>query len=162
MDHAPRQRVLRIVSDALWDAAHARFTRTRTTLATAQGPRPIVRRDIDSRYLLSGHARCGVCGWAMTIVTRPSGTAPHRRRVPFLTCLSNHKRGQAVCPNGRLVRLETADQAVLEALGSEALDSRLISTIIDLVFAQLAPSSPRRRSGRSTASCARWTGRSRT
>lgn len=53
MADAARQRVPAIVSDALWDAAQARFTGTRMTVTTMQGPRGVVRRDIESPYLLS-------------------------------------------------------------------------------------------------------------
>lgn len=111
------------------------MTRTRAILATTQGPRAIVRRDIRSRYLLSGFARCAECGWSMTVITRRHG----KTRKPFLGCLSHYKRGPHICPNGRLVPLEKADHAVLGSLESDALDPRIISTIIDMVFAQLAP-----------------------
>jgi len=135
----PVNESLRIVSDALWDAAQARFTRTRMTVTTTQGPRPIVRRDLTSPYLLSGFGRCGVCGWSMTVITRPHGTTPHRRRVSFLGCLSHYKRGPEVCSNGRLVRLEVADAAVLEALARDTLDPEVVTGIVAMVFAQFAP-----------------------
>jgi hypothetical protein len=47
---------LRIVSDVLWAAAQRRITRTRTTIPTADASRAIARRDVDSKYLLSGTA----------------------------------------------------------------------------------------------------------
>jgi hypothetical protein len=130
---------LRLIADDVWQAAQARLAATRPTLATAHGPRPIVRRDLSSPYLLSGFGRCGVCGWSMTIITRPHGTKPHRRRVSFLGCLSHYKRGPAVCSNGRLVRLEVADARVLEALARDTLDPDVVRGIVDLVFAQFAP-----------------------
>jgi hypothetical protein len=128
---------LRIISDALWAAAQDRMTRTRAILSTTQGPRAIVRRNIGSRYLLSGFARCAECGWSMTVITRRHG----KTRKPFLGCLSHYKRGPHICPNGRLVPMEKADHAVLGSLESDALDPRIISTIIDMVFAQLTPES---------------------
>ena len=111
------------------------MTRTRSTLTTNQGSRAIVRRDIGSRYLLSGFSRCAECGWSMTIITRQHGKA----RKAFLGCLSHYKRGPHVCPNGRLVAMDKADQAVLGAIETDALDPRIIATIIDMVFAQLKP-----------------------
>ena len=125
---------LRIVSDVLWAAAQDRMAHTRATLTTSEGTRAIVRRDIGSRYLLSGFSRCAECGWSMTILTRKHG----ERRKAFLGCLSHYKRGPQVCPNGRLVAMDKADEAVLGALETDALDPRIIATIIDLVFAQLA------------------------
>jgi hypothetical protein len=60
---------LRIVSDVLWAGTQDRLSRTRAMLETTQGPSAIVRRDIGSRYLLSGFARCAECGWSMTVIT---------------------------------------------------------------------------------------------
>ena len=148
---------LRIVSDALWDAAQARFTRTRMTVTTTQGPRAIVRRDIGSRYLLSGFARCATCGWSMTVITRPHG----RTRKASYACLSHHKRGATVCSNGRLVPLEKADKAVLGALSAEALDPRIVSAVIDMVFAQLAPEHAESNLDALRRDLPTWTGRLR-
>jgi Recombinase zinc beta ribbon domain len=106
------------------------------TVTTTQGPRGVVRRDIESPYLLSGFARCAECGWSMTVITR---RRHGKTRTAFLGCLSHHKRGPHICPNGRLVPLETANHAVLGALNAEALDPRIVSAVIEMVFAQLAP-----------------------
>ncbi len=128
---------LRIVSDELWQAAQDRMARTRTTVPTAKGARPMVRRDIvGARYLLSGFARCGVCGWSMTVVTRSHG----EKRKAFLACLSHYKRGPHVCPNAQIVPLARADEAVLAALKADALDPAVVSTIVNMVFERLAPS----------------------
>lgn len=53
---------LRIVTDEQWTAAHRRLGGIPMKLETAQGARPIVRRDVESPYVLSGFARCGQCG----------------------------------------------------------------------------------------------------
>jgi site-specific DNA recombinase len=127
---------LRIVTDDQWNAAHSRLSRVRLTMTTTGGPRPIVRRDIGSKYLLSGFARCATCGWSMTVVTRSHGT----RRQAFLACLSHYKRGPHVCPNGQIVPLDRADAAVLAALKADALDPSVVSTIVNMVFERLAPS----------------------
>jgi hypothetical protein len=123
---------LRIVSD-LWAAARDRMTRAGDAGDDA-GPRAIVRRDIGSKYL-SGFARCATCGWSMTVITRQHG----KTRRPFLGCLSHYKRGPHVCANGQLVPMEMADRAVLGALEGDALDPRIVATIIDMVFEQLKP-----------------------
>src|SRR5262245_32350970 len=64
---------LRIVTDELWAAAHERLTGIAARLVTARGERPIVRRDIDSQYLLSGFARCAACGGTLSVVSRSHG-----------------------------------------------------------------------------------------
>jgi hypothetical protein len=70
--------------------------------------------------------------------TRPHGTKPHRRRVAFLGCLSHWKRGSEVCSNGRLVRLEVADEAVLAALVKDT-DPTVIRKLVAWLFDQLTP-----------------------
>jgi site-specific DNA recombinase len=54
---------LRIVTDAQWQGAHDRLAGIRTHLEQVSGG-TFGRhgRDVESRYLLSGFARCGVCG----------------------------------------------------------------------------------------------------
>jgi site-specific DNA recombinase len=65
---------LRIVSEEAWNAAHTRLRAMKTRLATAQGERPIVRRDIDSPYLLVGSHAAGVaaarCRWSAESMAR--------------------------------------------------------------------------------------------
>ena len=92
----------------LWEAAQDRMNRTRATIATANGPRAIVQLYIGSKYLLSGFTRCATCGWSMTVITRSHG----KTRTAFLGCLSHHKRDPHVCPNGELVPLAHADDAM--------------------------------------------------
>jgi hypothetical protein len=108
---------LRIVDGAAWSAMQARFAGRRGSVDTTTGPRAIVRRDLESAYLLSGFGRCATCGWSMTIVTRQHGNT----RKPFLGCLSHHKRGPHVCTNAQMVPLEKVDLAVLMAVQATAL-----------------------------------------
>ena len=152
---------LRLVSEEVWAQSQARRARTRVRLDTTQGPRPVVRRDLlGARYLLSGFARCATCGWSMTVITRQHGKRRGAPRVPFLGCLSHHKRGPHVCANGRLIALHTADQAVLGALAGEALHPRIITAVVDAVFAQLALRQPRRASRPCSETCGSSTARS--
>ena len=83
---------LRIVSDELWEAAHVRLRGIRTQLAVSQGDRPIDRRDVESKYLLSGFARCATCGGSLSVVSRKYGG----RRKFFYGCLAFWKRGTTV------------------------------------------------------------------
>jgi site-specific DNA recombinase len=64
---------LRIVSDAQWEAAHAALRGRQTGFATATGIWPVHRRDLDSRYLLAGFARCGRCGGTLSVLSRQHG-----------------------------------------------------------------------------------------
>lgn len=116
---------LRIVSETQWKAAHDRLGRTRDAYLRATDGRLWGRPEVglESKYLLTGLARCGKCGGTMTVRSRHHGTA---RRAFFYACSSFHHRGKAVCANSLEMRLADADNAVLTALESELLDPEVI------------------------------------
>jgi site-specific DNA recombinase len=68
---------LRIVSDALWAAAHGQLTERRenyriwTRTDARRGPEA---RGSRGSYLLSGFARCGCCGGSVQVISRASTT----------------------------------------------------------------------------------------
>lgn len=66
---------LRIIPADLWSTVQARLARTKGHSRTAL-------RDVDSKYLLTGMARCAHCGGPMTIV----GQDYHRRKGHFYGC----------------------------------------------------------------------------
>src|SRR5207237_7313061 len=111
---------LRIVSEDTWQAAHARLRGIRAALVTAEGTRAIIKRstrDVESKYLLRGFARCGVCGGSFGVMSRSHG----RTRACFYGCIANHKRGHTVCGNGLQLPIERVDEAVLGTLGGDVL-----------------------------------------
>jgi site-specific DNA recombinase len=126
---------LRIVSDELWEAAHARLRGIRSRFASTQGDRPVIRRDVDSKHLLSGFARCASCGGSLSVVSRAHGG----RRKYFYGCLAFWKRGSTVCANGLVVPVERVDDAVLVALAGDALRPAVVRAILDAVFEALEP-----------------------
>jgi site-specific DNA recombinase len=87
---------LRIVSEDLWTAAHDRLAQARGAFARATKNGQLLghpsRLDLDSRYLLSGMARCAECGGAIIAMTRGHG----KKRGHFYGCGYNHKRGTTV------------------------------------------------------------------
>lgn len=118
---------LRIVSDELWNATHARRPPRNLSVKSA----PVVgTRDRDSKYLLSGFARCGCCGGSLTATSRSHGTAPNRWRAYFYSCLAYHKRGPEVCSNSLLGRMETLDRAVLGKLASDVLRPDIVEAVV--------------------------------
>jgi site-specific DNA recombinase len=142
---------LRIVSDEQWQAAHAQLARNRTLYARAANGRLLGRpRHLDftgdSPYLLSGIARCAECGGSLVALTRDAKAAPRGR---FYGCAYHHKRGQAVCRNGLLIRQSILDQAVLQAL-TDVLDERLVSRAIEKALVATGER-------RSSANWRRWT-----
>jgi hypothetical protein len=125
--HTPMP-ALRIVSDKVWYAAQARLKGINAQLSNARGGRPNRRRDVDSRYLLTGFARCASCGSALCVTDR-------KRYV----CIGYHKRGARVCVNGLRPRTENADQQVLAALDKLLRPRATFAKLVSGVRDQLAP-----------------------
>ncbi len=119
---------LRIIDETLWRAAHARIARVRAVyLRGTKGQlwgRP--KGGVESKYLLPGLARCGVCGGGLYVKSRSHGT----RRAYFYGCSSFHRRGSTVCPNGRELPMTQTDEAVLSAVLEDFLDPKLIEAVV--------------------------------
>ncbi|MDQ3420060.1 MAG: recombinase family protein, partial [Acidobacteriota bacterium] len=128
---------LRIVTEEAWQAAHARLRGIRAKLATAQGDRPAVRRDIESKYLLSGFARCATCGGTLSALSRRDG----KQRAYFYGCLAHAKRGKTVCDNALVLPIERMDDAVLTAIAGEVLRPAVVHAVIEAVFEAMKPAS---------------------
>ncbi len=126
---------LRIVTDEQWTAVQARLSRIRTRLATARGDRPIVRRDVESAYLMSSFARCALCGGTLSVVSRDHG----RQRAFYYGCLAFHKRGSNICSNRLVMPVSIVDEAVLRALAGDALRPEVVLAIVDAVFEEMKP-----------------------
>ena len=130
---APEQR---IVSEAQWLAAHGRLEQTRQTyLRGTRGHlwgRPADGHE--SKYLLTGLSRCGLCGGTMIVRSRSHG----RQRAYFYACSSFHHRGKTVCTNSLEMRLQDADDAVLSALKRELLDPEILEAAISRAASRVA------------------------
>lgn len=103
---------LKIVDDTLWDAVQARLRASNEKfLRDSRGKlwgKPEMR--LEGRYLLSGLARCGVCGWNLAVL---GGV----RRV--YGCTHSFKRG--VCANDLTQRVDLVDTAFLAAIEKDVL-----------------------------------------
>jgi DNA invertase Pin-like site-specific DNA recombinase len=127
---------LRIVPDVLWNAVQSRITGIRDHLAAVSNGRAGVRhRDIESKYLLPGFARCASCGGTFCIMTRKYGT----RRAAFYGCLAHYKRGATVCANGLTLPMERIDEAVLSTLAGDVLKPAIVDAVIAGVLTALEP-----------------------
>jgi site-specific DNA recombinase len=131
----------RIVSDALWEAAHARLAKARANyLAGTDGARwgrPV--GGTVSKYLLTGLGGCGVCGGGLTVRSRAHG----KRRSFRYVCAAHHYRGAAVCPNGQELRLELADTRILELVRDELLRPTVVEPAIRMAVETLMADGPR-------------------
>ena len=87
---------LRIIPEALWNGVQKRLRSVREFYVREQGGtlwgRPEAGRE--SRYLLSGLARCGLCGSSL-VATRGEGNG--RRVEARYACSYNSNRGRTVC-----------------------------------------------------------------
>ena len=123
---------LRIVPEALWRAAHQRLTVSRQQyLRQTNGHLWGRPRDGESKYLLSGLARCQCCQGGLCVRSRSHG----RRRGYFYACTAHHQRGQSVCANGLEVPMGPFDAAVLGAIERYVLNPAVVTQVIDQTIA---------------------------
>ena len=115
---------LRIITPDLWASVHARLTKV-------AGKMRLRFRDRDSRYLLTGMARCAHCGGPMTIV----GQDYHRQKGRFHGCSYYKTRGSSICKNSLLVEQEVLDHIVLKSI-QEALTEEMIKVAVDKALAK--------------------------
>jgi site-specific DNA recombinase len=107
---------LRIVSETLWQATHARL---RDTVAAYVAARPGWGRPpapIQARYLLTGFTECALCGGSMLAWRRTAGHGP-----PAYQCAYHQYRRPASAPNARTITVDTATTAVVDGLRDRAL-----------------------------------------
>jgi DNA invertase Pin-like site-specific DNA recombinase len=116
---------LQIVSDEVWDAVQARLAAMRAK--HDHGVRA-PRRDADSKYLLTGFARCGACGGGLHVRSRAHGK---HRRAFFYACTTHYNRGPQACGHVDQWPMEEIDHEVLaeirRLLDPHAVDDLLTS-----------------------------------
>jgi site-specific DNA recombinase len=114
---------LRVVSEELWTRAHTQLE-GRTAQFTGSGAYS------ESRYLLSGLARCALCGGGFASQSRTHG----KQLVKFYACTSHWKRGREVCGNGLVGRMDLIDGEVLATLRDDVLRPSVIERAVALVY----------------------------
>jgi DNA invertase Pin-like site-specific DNA recombinase len=132
---------LRVISDALWQAAHDQLDGRRALYLAQNGGRAFGRpaSGVASPYLLTGVGTCAACGGSMAVLKRAHGPRGHRRQVPFYGCMTRHLRGDAICDNGLQVRLSDADGAVLSAVEHDVLRIEILEASFYKAMARLHP-----------------------
>ena len=123
---------LRIVSEAEWDAAHARLTAARAIYLHTNKGRGFGRPALGnvSKYLLTNLALCGCCGGSLKARSRSHGTS----RKHFYGCSGYHDRGRTVCTNQADVPMSDADDIVIEALLDDILDPSMVRDAVDVAL----------------------------
>jgi DNA invertase Pin-like site-specific DNA recombinase len=120
---------LRILPDELWHAAQSQSLERRTKYKGRE------RSYRHSPYLLSGFARCALCGGGFASHVRTHGN--HLAR--FYGCTSHWERGPSVCSNGLVGRMEAIDAEVLATLEDDILRPSVIERAVALALEELGP-----------------------
>lgn len=142
---------LRIVSEDAWQATHARLASVRERYLTSTAGRVYGRpRDVESKYLLPGFARCAACGGGLHVRSRSHGS----RRVNFYACTSYYNKGKTVCRNNLEARMDAVDGGVLAAIAGQVLAPGIVSAVIDGVLAALTPENQEREADQQRAELA--------
>jgi DNA invertase Pin-like site-specific DNA recombinase len=131
---------VRIVSDALWAAAHRQLNARRAEHAqTKQRPTdPIAGTrtlDVSPRYLLTGVGRCAVCGGGWLGHTRDHGT----KRAKFYGCATHWKRGTRVCGNDMVARVEAVNAEVIATLTDDVFRPAVFEQAVAFALDDMAP-----------------------
>ena len=128
---------LRIVSESLWRSVRDRREERRAQYLKATGGKRFgrPRRDVDSKYLLPGFARCARCGGGMCVRSRSHGG----HRAYLYGCTSYWKRGRTVCLNSLEIGMGDADEAVLAAVSGAVLAPDVVDDVVAGVLAGLGP-----------------------
>ena len=139
---------LRIVSEALWTAAHGRLAGAYEDYKRRSGGRAWGRpvNGTVSRYLLTGLAQCGICGSGLSVQSRAHG----RQRAHFYVCVGYHNRGRTVCPNGQALPMQRIDREVLDAFRHDLLNPAVIDRAFKKLRARL-PAQPKATEDRAAA-----------
>ncbi len=126
---------LRIISEPLWQAVRERFRDTRASYLRATNGQLWGRpaNGIESRYLLTGLAQCGLCGGSLIVHSRASGG----RRANAYLCSYHHLRGSTVCPGGLVLPMDLTNEAVLKTIEQEILHPDVVRRALRRVLGEL-------------------------
>jgi hypothetical protein len=97
-----------MVDDGLWAGVQARLIATRKSPGVAKAIATEFWKQQRPRHLLTGLARCGVCGKPLAAVGRD-----------YLACSAARRQG--TCSNRRAIRRELLERTILDALRSRLM-----------------------------------------
>ena len=127
---------LRIVSDELWNTVRERLVKTRAAYERRNNGQLCSKPEsgLESKYLLSGFLRCGVCQGAMMINKR---TSKRGRPQLVYVCATHRTRGDAACGVKEALAVTDVDTAVVRGL-REVLTPERLETVIREYVAEYA------------------------
>jgi DNA invertase Pin-like site-specific DNA recombinase len=125
---------LRIIPEELWERVDRKIRKTRHAFARTANGRLCGHpsgADLRSAYLLSGLAKCAICGGSLVAYKRKRGDGKD-----LYICVFHHKLGPAVCTNDHRIHQQTLDSALLHALKS-VLDEQMIADAVRRALAEI-------------------------
>jgi site-specific DNA recombinase len=121
---------LQIIDEELWYRAHARANQNKRE---SLGADPAGRRGRPAKYLLSGLARCGLCGGPIAANTGKYGSAA----VKVYACQYHRTRGDEVCTASLRRPVEAVDRAVLDYLARNVLTEEVVTDALRVLRQRL-------------------------
>ena len=110
------------------------WRRAPDSAVSARGSRPHVRPEtaasIESKYFLSGFARCATCRGTLSVLSRSHG----RRRMPGTGASPMRSAARPSAPTTWCFPLERVDAAVVTELLTNVLRPKVVTAILDGVF----------------------------
>ncbi len=81
---------------------------------------------LDSKYLLTGLIKCGLCGGSVYVKSSSRKGA----RALFYGCMTHHLRGGTACGNNLLTPMDRANEEVLAVLERDVLHPDVTKTVV--------------------------------
>jgi hypothetical protein len=122
-------RALQVIPTDLWHRVQAQLEARARSVAHGD------RSSWASPYLLSGFARCAMCGGGFASHSREHG----KHRVHFYGCTSHWARGKSVCANGLIGRMDMIDAEVLATLQDDVFRPSVIERAVELALEAFEP-----------------------
>ena len=115
---------LQIVPDSLWEAAHARMKATHAVYLRRNGGRLNGKPEsgLESKYLLSGFLKCGLCGGTMAVNKR---TSQRGRPQLVYVCATHRTRGDSACVVKQGLPVSDIHESVVRSLRRVLTPERL-------------------------------------
>lgn len=124
----------RIVDDAIWFAVNETFT---TRGPSARDGRPV------GKYPLTGIAKCGNCGGAISAAHVMAYGGPNER-VRCYGCAKHHDRGSSVCNVTVHQPMEEVESALIDYLQAHVLNDGVLQLVLGEIRNEIAAQLPKR------------------
>ncbi|MGD0265512.1 MAG: recombinase family protein [Candidatus Methylomirabilota bacterium] len=133
-----------IITPVLWERVQRKLARV-TGMYAESGQKMASLQLLQSRHLLTGLLRCGVCG--AQFIARPGYKRKTGRKYRYYGCAFHARRGNSVCANATYLPLEATEQELLDLLLAKILTpattDRLLTEVNARLRAQATAARPR-------------------